>query len=304
MPVAISIQRLRVRSLDIAQMEVTWETDNFNMDVLDYTFQVLRSESGEGPYEPITQEFEDRYIFVDRRVPTSYMFRQFWYKLRIKQKSTGDIKDFGPETQAAEPDLIAQTIRRLEQTGFTQVFGRLCWLFPRRTFGTRCLNCWDPKLSAKKRANCIECYDTSFLRGFLNPIEVWVQIDPVGKAVQLQSFQKGQTKVTSARMTFYPSVKPGDLLVELENARWRIEGVTQSERLRAPIKQELVLRSVMPTDIEFKLPINLQEPLKDVQVSPGRMFTNPHNFDNAIDEKTPNIFGYYPTYPGDPTPED
>lgn len=297
MPVALDIPKFVVRSLDIALLEVTWETDNNIVDVLSYTFQVLRSESGEGPYEELTPEFEDRYIFVDRRIPASYRFRQFWYKLRVKHKPSGDTKDFGPVTNAAEPDLIAQTIRRLEQTAFTQVIGRMCWLFPRRTFGTRCRNCWDPTLSAKKRSNCVECYDTGFLRGFMNPIEVWVQIDPVAKAVQLQQFQKDQQQLTSARMTFYPLVKPGDILTELENQRWRVVGVSTSERLRATIKQELTLRAIMPTDIEFKLPLNLQEPLRDVQVSPGRMFTNPHNFGNAIDERTPNVFANYTTIP-------
>ena len=297
MPVVLKVEKLLVRSLDVAIMEITWETDNNVVDVLDYTFQVLRSESGEGPYEVLTPEFEDRYIFVDRRVPNSYRFRQFWYKLRVKHKASGDTQDFGPETQTAEPDLIAQTIRRLEQTAFTQVIGRLCWLFPRRTFGTRCRNCWDPGLSARKRSNCLECYDTGFLRGFLNPIEVWVQIDPVAKAVQLQQFQKDQQQLTTGRLTFYPVVKVGDVLTELENQRWRVVGVTTTERLRATIKQEITLRAIMPTDIEFKLPLKLQEPLRDVQANPGRMFTNPQNWDNAVDEKTPNVFANYPTLP-------
>ncbi len=297
MPVVLHIAKLSVRSLDVAQMEVTWETDDSQVDVLDYTFQVLRSESAEGPFEALTQEFEDRYIFADRRIPNSLRYRQFWYKLRVKRKSTSETQDFGPATQAAEPDLVAQTIRRLEQTAFTQVIGRCCWLFPRRTFGTRCRNCWDPTLSARKRSNCLECYDTGFLRGFLNPIEVWVQIDPVAKAIQLQQFQKDQQQLTRARMTFYPVVKPGDILTELENQRWRVVTVETTERLRATIKQELTLRAIMPTDIEFKLPINITEPLRDIQASPGRMFTNPQNLDNAIDEKTPNVFANYPTLP-------
>jgi hypothetical protein len=297
MPVALHIEKLKVRSLDVALMELTWETDSNVVDVLDYSFQVLRSESGEGPFDALTPEFEDRYIFVDRRVPNSYRFRQFWYKLRVKHKASGDTADFGPVTQTADPDLIAQAIRRLEQTAFTQVIGRLCWLFPRRTFGTRCRNCWDPALSARKRSNCLECYDTGFLRGFLNPIEVWVQIDPVAKAVQLQQLQKDHQQLTTARMTFYPAVKPGDVLTELENQRWRVVAVSTSERLRATIKQELTLRLIQSTDIEYRLPLNLQEPLKDIQVSPGRMFTNPSNLDAAIDEKTPNIFANYPTLP-------
>lgn len=300
MPVALHINKLRVRSLDVAQMEVTWETDDSQVDVLDYTFQVLRSESAEGPFDPLTQEFEDRYIFVDRRVPNSHRYRQFWYKLRLKHKRSGDIEDCGPETQAAEPDLIAQTVRRLEQTAFTQVIGRCCWLFPRRTFGARCSSCWDNTLSARKRSNCLECYDTGFLRGFLNPIEVWVQIDPVAKATQLQVMQKDQQQLTTARMTFYPVVKPGDILTEAENQRWRVVGVTTTERLRATIKQELSLRAIMPTDIEFKIPVNIKVPLRDIQASPGRMFTNPQNLDNAIEELTPNIFANYPTIPSIP----
>lgn len=300
MPVALKIDKLLVRSLDTTVMEVTWETDSTQVDVLDYTFQVLRSESGEGPFEPITDRFEDRYIFVDRRVPTSDIFRQLWYKVRVRHKASGDTLDFGPVAQEPAPDLYAQAIRRMEQTIFTQVIGRQCWLFPRRTFGTRCTNCWDPRLGAKKKASCESCYDSSYIRGYMNPIAVWVQIDPVAKAVQLQSVIKDQAQVTSARMTFYPVVKPDDVLIELENKRWRVVGVETTERLRATIKQTLTLRLIRPTDIEYKLPLNLDVALKDIQVSPGRMFTNPHNLDNTIDEKTSNIFAYYPTFPSNP----
>lgn len=297
MPVAIRIERLAVRSLDIAQLEVTWETDSSQFDVLDYSFQVLRSESSEGPFDPLTAAFEDRYIFVDRRVPNSYRFRQFWYKIRVRRKATDEYVDFGPATQAAEADLVASTIRRNEQTVFTQAIGRMCWLLPRRTFGARCCNCWDDSISARKRSTCGECFDTSFVRGYLNPIEIWVQVDPVKKAVQIQQNQQNQKQFTTARMTFYPVVKPGDLLIEAENLRWMVTEVDNSERLRAVVKQNLTLGSIMPTDIEFNIPLRLSEALKDIQPSPGRMFTNPHNFDNAVLEKTPNIFANYPTLP-------
>lgn len=298
MPVALDINKLRVRTLDVTRMEVTWETSSPTVDALDYTFQVFRSESGEGPWDPKTEEFSDRYIFVDSRVPHADSSRQLWYKLRVRRKSDDSTKDFGPVMNDPEPDLVAQYIRRAEQTLFTQATGRQVWLFPRRTFGLRCTNCWDPRLSAKKMANCIACYDTSFVRGYLNPIEVWMQIDPVANAVQLQAQQKNQQQLTTARMTFYPLVKPDDVIVEAENRRWSVKGVTPSERLRAVIKQELTLRVIQPTDIEYKLPINLTEALRDIQPSPGRMFTNPHGLHNTIDSKTPNVFAIYPTFPG------
>lgn len=57
------------------------------------------------------------------------------------------------------------------------------------------------------------------------------------------------------------------------------------------------MRQIALTDIEYKLPINLTRALKDIQPSPARMFTNPTDLFDAIDERTPNIFANYPTYP-------
>jgi hypothetical protein len=292
----IQIEQLRVRSLDVDRNELTWETES-TADALDYTFQVLRSESPEGPFEPITATFEDRYIFVDSRIPAGDKFRQIWYKLRVTAKASSESHDYGPVTRQAEPDLIANYIRRHELILFTQATGRLCWLFKLRTFGPRCPSCWDPTSHKRTRANCLTCYDTGFLRGYHNPIEIWVQIDPAAKAQQNHAQQIEQTVMTSARTSFYPNIVSGDLLVEAENKRWRITTVTQSERLRAPIKQELVMRQITDTDIEYRLPLRLDEALKDIQPSPPRMFTNPTDLISAIDEKTPDIFANYPTYP-------
>lgn len=300
MPNALPIDRLRSRSLDVDRNEVTWEVNNTQEDALDYTFQMLRSESPEGPFEPITQPFEDRYLFVDSRLPAGNKFRKIWYKLRVTHKASAVVVDHGPVTRQAEPDLIAGYIRRMEMTLFTQATGRLCWLFKRRTFGARCPTCFDPESGKRTRGNCPTCYDTSFLRGFHNPIEIWVQIDPSTKAQQLNPQQKAEFVQTSGRTSFYPDIVPGDLLVEVENKRWFIERVTTSERLRTPILQTLVLREINPTDIQYALPLKLDMALKDVQPSPPRMFTNPTDIQSAIDERTPDVFANYTTYPKDP----
>lgn len=300
----LPVERLRVRSLDVDSNEVTWEIAGATQeDALDYTFQIFRSESPEGPFEPITQTFEERYIFVDRRLPAGDKFRQIWYRLRVTKKVDDTFHDFGPVTRQAEPDLIANYVRRMEQTLFTQATARLCWLFKRRTFGVRCPSCWDPVSGKKTRANCLTCYQTGFLRGFLNPIEVWVQIDPEAKAQQNNPQQLSQITMTTARMTFYPNVNTGDVIVESENKRWRVDKVTQSERLRSPLKQELVIFRINDTDIEYRLPINLDEALKDIQPSPPRMFTNPTDIQDSIDERTPDIFANYRTYPRGPLEE-
>lgn len=296
MPVNLPVRNMMVRSLDVDHNEFSWEVEETREDVLDYTFQVLRSEAAEGPYDPVTGTFEDRYVYLDSRIPGGYKWRELYYKLRVTQKSSGDIKDFGPTSNDPLPDVFASYIRYAEYVLFSQAAGRRCWVFPLRTFGTRCTSCWDYVTHQKKRSLCLDCFDTGFLRGYLNPVETWVQIDPSAKRLQLQTQQQDQQNTTQARAVFYPKLKPGDVLVEAENRRWRIVQVVQSERLRATVKQELMLREIQPTDIEYRLPVNISaDDLRVYQPGPARMYTNPQNLDSAVQNEVPNPFAIYNT---------
>ena len=192
-----------------------------SVDPRDFTFQILRSESPEGPFETRTETFEDRYIFVDSFIPAGDKYRQLWYKLRVTHKASTDVKDFGPVAHEADPDLVADYIRRNEQTVFTQATARKCWLLKKRTFGPRCPSCWDHTTQKRTRSNCIDCFNQGYLRGFHDPIEVWVQIDPASKGKKNNAQQIDHEKFTTARLTFYPNVVPGDVVVEAENRRWR-----------------------------------------------------------------------------------
>jgi len=300
----LSIEKFLVRSVDVSRKELSWEIRSgvgrydSSVDPYDFTFQILRSESPEGPFETITQPFEDKYLFVDARIPAGDKYRQIWYRIRVTHKSTGETEDTTSKTHEAEPDLTASYIRTMEQTLFTQVTGRQCWLLKKRTFGPRCPSCWDSVSQKRTRAHCIDCFNQGYLRGFHDPIEVWAQIDPPGKAKKNNAQQIDDEVITTGRMTFYPNVSPGDILVESENKRWRIVLVSLSERLRAPIKQEIQhMRQIQDTDIEYQIPINLTRALRDIQPSPSRMFSLPADIFSAVDERTPNIFANYDTYP-------
>lgn len=287
----LAITNLKARSLDVDRKEVTWEISDTQEDVHDFSFRVFRSESPEGPWLPVSEPFEDRYIFVDSRVPVGDKYRQLWYQLRCTHKASSSVETFGPAVHEPDPDLVAQYIRRHELTVLTQVTGRQVWLFKKRTFGQRCSSCFDAETHKTIRSNCPDCFNTGFLRGYMDPIEMWMQIDPESEK------QEGQT---TGRTSFYPVVRPGDLIVEAENKRWKVVGVLISERLRAPVKQDMSLDPISDSDIEYRLPVNISEALRDIQPSPGRMFTLPHDLNSALDERTPNVFANYLTDPTDP----
>ena len=292
MPILIELTKFRVRSLDVSYNEVSWEVVDTSEDILDYTFQILRSESPSGPYDTLTVPFSDRYFFIDNQLKNGHRWRKYFYLVRVMQLSSGDVKDFGPVTHEPDADILAIEFRRHMQLLFHEYAGRRMWALTRRTFGQRC-ECWDPVLMKRTRSGCRLCYDTSFVRGYMSPIEVYGQIDPSPKAEQPSNVGKQQQVNTSGRLGYYPPLKPDDLLIEAENRRWRVVTVSMTEQGRAPVHQEISVHEIPSTDIEFLVPLNMDTALKDLFISPARNFSNPTSLENFEQEEMPGVFSLY-----------
>lgn len=301
MPVPVEISRLRVTSLDVDFHEVSWAVSSTTIDILDYQFQVLRSESPEGPYDELTPPFEDRYIFVDNIMLVAHRWRRYSYKLRVIEKTSGDTRDFGPVAHEPEPDLIAIELRRHIRILMREFAGRRCIILPVRTFGQRCTDCWNSVIQKRTKSGCLTCFDTSFVRGYMYPIESFIQIDPSPKSQQHNNTGETQQDNTTMRFGYYPKVKPYDLVVEPENIRWRVIEQTQTEHSRAAVHQEVKLHRIPEKDIEYAIPVSFDQALRNLFFTPARNFTNPQNLSNFMNEEIPGIFSLYPsTYPRQP----
>ena len=297
MAVNLKVKDLKVRSLDLNFHEVSWKISDTSEDIFDYTFQVLRSESPSGPFDILTQPFEDKYFVIDNVVPVGHRWRTYFYKLKITYKPTGEFIETSAVAKEPEADLIALEIRRHMQLLFREFAGRRTWVLPIRTFGQRC-ECWSRTLNKKTRSGCVTCFDTGFVRGYLSPIEIWAQFDPSPKTEQNTNVGALQQSNTTARCGSFPPIKPNDLLIEPENRRWRVIQVNQVEQNRARVFQELQLHEIPERDVEFSIPLNMDTALKDLWLSPARNFTNPHNLENFENEEIPGIFSLYSTtYP-------
>jgi hypothetical protein len=288
----LKIREFRVRSLDIDVNALTWELEDTSEDILDYTFQVQRSESPSGPFDAISVPFQDKYLFTDNTLVSGHRWRKYFYRLHIVRVPTGDTTDTDAITRDPDPDLIALELRRHMQLLFREFAGRRCWILPVRTFGQRC-SCYNTTLRQRRTSGCELCYDTSFVRGYMSPIESWIQVDPSAKSEQNTNVGAQQQSNTTARLVWYPPLKPRDLLVEPENRRWRVVQVNQTEQGRAVVHQEVQLHEIPPRDIEFKVPLNLQEPLQDLWLNPSRNYNNPQNLEAFMDAEIPSIFNLY-----------
>jgi hypothetical protein len=285
MPVGIKIKNFRVRSLDIDFNELAWELKDTTEDALDYTFQVLRAESPMGLFTHISQPFSDRYSFIDNAILIGDKWRQYHYRLLITNLLTGETEESVTTVKEPEPDLAALEIRRHMQILFREHAGRRIWLLPSRQSGQRC-ECWAPRLKQRVRSGCALCFDTGYVRGYYNPIETFGQIDPSPKANQNTNLGAQQQTNTTGRFPDYPPLKPDDVLVELENRRWKVVTVTSTEKGRAVVHQEVTLHEIPRSDMEYSIPLKLNEATKDLWATPPRNYTNPHNLANvAADDR-------------------
>lgn len=297
MAVGITVDEIIVRSLDVDFNEISWKVKATSQDLLDYTFQLLRSEGPAGPFAPISPEMDDRYFYVDNFIRGGHDFRTAFYVIRVRNKQTDETRDFGPADPGPDPDLIATELRKHMNLLFREFIGRRCWVFPVRTFGQRC-GCWNPTLQKRTQSHCATCYDTGFVRGYMTPIEAWMSIDPDPKAEQTMSVGNTSQSNTTARMGFFPPVKPRDIIVEPENARWRVTQVTGTEQLRVVVHQEVQLHKIPITDIEYKIKFDPGGSLSNMWLGPARNFTNPHNLESFRDEEFPKVLQLYPSsYP-------
>lgn len=276
----LEVCNLQVKSLDVDALTLFWEIKDTNEDVWDYTFQIERSESPLGPFNPVSEPFSDRYTFRDSIVNLFHKWRDYWYRVKVVRKSDSEESTTESVRQEPKPDLHALEVRRVELILFREHIGRQAWLFPRRTFGQRCPHCYDRRTGNRRKSHCETCFDTSFVRGYLDPMSIYLQLDPNPKSVQLTQLTETQQANTSARTPYFPPVKPRDIIVEAENKRWRVTRVSTTERLRAVLHHELALHEVPRSDIEYKIPINIED-LRKLEPSPQRDFTNPHNLESA-----------------------
>ncbi len=275
----LNVVNVQVKSLELDHLDVYWEISDSSEDAWDYTFTVERSESAMGPFDQASEPFSDKYYFRDSIVNLYSRWRQLWYRIKVTSKLTSEFVYSASATQEPRPSLDAIEVRRLELIAFREHIGRLVWIFPVRTFGQRCPDCYDKRTGNRRRSQCPTCFSTTYVRGYLDPIATYLQIDPSPKHVEMLQVAKTEQSNTTGRTPYFPPLKPKDIIVEAENRRWRIERVSTTQRLRAVLHHEVVLHEIPRADIEYSIPINIDD-LRRLEPSPQREFTNPHNLES------------------------
>lgn len=273
-----SVIDFTVRSYDQDFLELWWTLGDAPGKVSRSHIFIDRCVDGPaGPWVQIAGPFYNTDHFRDGDVDRFHVHRRHYYQLRILDKDTDSTETFGPFSEDAKPDIIAEETRRHFTLLMQEYGGRRLVIFPVITKGFRCPVCIllsaDGRGTGRRRIqNCIDCYEIGYVGGFAAPIAVFGQLDVEVKNLQPTDTGPQARETTTARVPFFPPLKPGDMIVEAENVRWEVQSLRSTKKGRAISHQEPVLIHIPPSDIRYKVPVNV-DPRNEA--SPPREFTRP-----------------------------
>jgi hypothetical protein len=262
----IYIQELKVRSLSLDALTVTWEVEiDPEEDILDYEMFVLRSESPTDDFEAASPGLFDVYEFADRDVCTRSKWRKMNYKIRVRHIPSG--REFFSEVQSAyRPSgntlLGLEIARRNEillygpnrQSGM-RFTGIECWWLKRKTFGPVCGHCYSTLKRQVVRSDCESCYKVGKDGGYFPPVRVNFQIEPHAQTVDHANISEQQPAETRMWTSNWPELSPGDVIVEPGNKRWRIRSVSTTEQFRVIVRQIAQAYYIDPGEVIYRYEI-------------------------------------------------
>ena len=287
----ITFKNERVVSFSLDYLDVFWEIEPTTEDLQQYEFFVQRSEAEAGPWDTIAGPMIDQYYLRDNSVHLiTTSARTFFYRIRCVHVPTGkEVYSSSFDIEGA-PSLMAQEMIRRERVLFEEYVGTRCWVFPRRTFGQRCPNCYDSVLGKTVDSRCPTCWGTGFSGGYHYPISFWGQLDAGSESDQVTVDDHRRVQMAQLRCGPSPTLKPLDLIIDRMNRRYRVVESGGTSMLGSLVRAEVKLVLIQKGSVEDKIPLKVST--SDVALVPKRNFQNAHTL-QASNCSDLNVFGLY-----------
>lgn len=281
----------KVRSFERRWLDLFWDFQD--VETFGYEWRVGRSESPEGPWDWLSPWVREVFSMRDNIGSHFSRAREFFYVLEVRKRGTSEATSFKSALRA-RPDLVGMEMILQVRMELRHGSGRAVFYVPKRTYGTRCSSCFDRETNTRIRSNCEACYDTGFAGGgYLSPIRTEADIREVDKNVVLTDYGKTVQADCSCRMSNYPPIKEGGLIITSENDRYRIEKLTNSSHKGSPYEQNLYLHLIPRGDAEYRIPIDVGalEEYEDLLDERTRTYPTDHDVEEVTTNSLLGVFG-------------
>jgi len=220
---------------------------------------IFRSESSGGPWEPIAEDISGKEYYHDWTARMRNPGITIYYKLTGQVTDgvvTQDIRDSDVEHFRYEPDAAAQEIIRRNNLLLQFYSGFKCQVLIKKTWGPKCVDCYDDVLSSNTSSSCEVCYNTKFTGGFYDPILTYIAFTESGKERRDLQIVTTAPDMRQFWTTNVPELKKGDVFIDNKNVRWKVEEIKMdTTRLGTIVRQLFTAVKVPPDDVLSKLDV-------------------------------------------------
>lgn len=271
----LQLSHIQVLHLVRGVLDVTWEFSQSVESPDDYVVVLQRSVQ-QGAFYDVSGDVSFLRVFRDANTWSDTALEATTrYRLLVTHRGSGESAAL-PETGAGleyPVDLTAAEIRRSFEVQTREFAGQKVALYQKRRSGTRCTLCYDARLQRRTKSNCSNCFDTTFVGGFLPPLWVWMQVvDQDSVTAQTPEYKTDRT-TARFQIAVSPVVRPGDLVVDVPTGRrWEVAGRLRVGTLgRSPLHRSGTLVAVERKSVlnDVPLPVSAAE-LADMFFKPWR----------------------------------
>lgn len=259
----LTLKSLDVNSFDINSFTLTWEFDPTFELISDYNIDVYRSESpnlGEiTDYDHVASGIAaTNYSYTDIGVSGLYdPHRSWYYKIKLTDTDTAEtnVVPYMPAyVKDISIDKVTKHVLRRKSLALRKYSGRTLKVLKKRSWGTRCTECWDDTLM-RVTDDCNTCYGTGWLEGYFTPIEIKGMLSPSPKINQITMFGEWMPSDTLLTMLNFPPLKPRDIIVDDVNKRWIVKNIRTIEKDGFIIEQSAQLNLISQDDLIYTIPV-------------------------------------------------
>lgn len=260
----LELRTFEAKILRLNEILLSWSIAPTEEDLGNFRFDLGRSNSPGGPFEPISSPLVNVFQFIDVAEQMKSNWRKLYWQLTVTDTVGGAEKKSPVISTEGKPDFFLLEIRRRNDLYLKRYVGVPAAVLIRKTFGQRCAQCFDNIKQREKISKCFTCFGSGFVGGYFPQVNGMVNFSPSPEMVQLIETGERQPNQTNLWLSYYPEISARDMIVEFpEQRRWRVVTVGKTERLRVTSRQIAQVVEINRSDVEYLVPVNEVVPKKE-----------------------------------------
>ena len=220
------------------------------------SFDVEMAGSPNGPWETLASNLIDTLIYEDINFKTYSGLKDRYYRITANDGTFVSRPHPIVGSINKQKYLIARKIFNDELIMLSKGNGVRLGIIKRKHWGTTC-SCVDPMTKVSVLPNCDLCHGTKILEGYYKPMYVWGHLQPSSLGTDVTPpTSVPEIETTQGMLLSFPLVFKDDILVEMDiNRRWLVVSSKNTELVRNPIHQDVVLSRLPEDDAAYNLEV-------------------------------------------------